>query len=133
LTRPDSGLYPDVVDYDGDGDLDLIVGGYSIWTPKGRNLNQKEQAHVQDLKAKHSKVLVERVALSRQRNAEIEKATAGLKKPSEPYKEKRAAVAETFSERFNVINQKEQKLQGKLQEFAPTKQRKAFVWLYERM
>jgi len=27
--RPDHGLYMDLADYDGDGDLDLIVGGYS--------------------------------------------------------------------------------------------------------
>jgi hypothetical protein len=32
-TRPDSGLYTDVADVDGDGDLDLIVGGYSHWKP----------------------------------------------------------------------------------------------------
>jgi hypothetical protein len=30
-TRPDAGLYVDVVDYNGNGKLDLVVGGYSIW------------------------------------------------------------------------------------------------------
>jgi hypothetical protein len=29
--RPDAGLYFDVMDYNGDGTLDLIVGGYSMW------------------------------------------------------------------------------------------------------
>ena len=29
--RPDSGLYMDVADIDGDGDLDMVVGGYSHW------------------------------------------------------------------------------------------------------
>lgn len=37
--RPDAGLYFDVADINGDGLLDLVVGGYSIWTEgseKGR-------------------------------------------------------------------------------------------------
>ena len=29
-TRPDAGLYMDAADHDGDGDLDLVVGGYSL-------------------------------------------------------------------------------------------------------
>ncbi|MHC4840720.1 MAG: FG-GAP-like repeat-containing protein [Planctomycetota bacterium] len=30
-TRPDAGCYIDVVDWDDDGDLDLVVGGYSLY------------------------------------------------------------------------------------------------------
>lgn len=30
-SRPDAGLYVDVADINGDGKLDLVVGGYSLW------------------------------------------------------------------------------------------------------
>lgn len=33
-TRPDAACYFDVVDWDNDGDLDIVVGGYSIWANK---------------------------------------------------------------------------------------------------
>jgi hypothetical protein len=36
-TRPDAGLYIDVVDYNGNGRLDIVVGGYSIWPSEGTN------------------------------------------------------------------------------------------------
>ena len=42
--RPDSGLYPDVADFDADGDLDLIVGGYSHPKPKaGANPDEDQR------------------------------------------------------------------------------------------
>ena len=44
--RPDAGLYVDAVDYDADGDLDLVVGGYSMWEPVARELTEEEQATV---------------------------------------------------------------------------------------
>lgn len=36
-TRPDAGLYVAVADYDADGDLDLVVGGYSMWEAAGED------------------------------------------------------------------------------------------------
>ncbi|HEX6813449.1 MAG TPA: FG-GAP-like repeat-containing protein [Planctomycetota bacterium] len=38
--RPDSGLYADVADCDGDGDLDLVVGGYTHMPKKGNAENE---------------------------------------------------------------------------------------------
>ena len=58
--RPDAGLYADAVDYDGDGDLDLVVGGYSMWTPPARELNAEEKATVARLKKLQAEVSTRR-------------------------------------------------------------------------
>src|SRR5262245_14610962 len=42
-TRPTEGCYVDVVDYDGDGKLDLLVGGYSTWSPVRKALTPSEK------------------------------------------------------------------------------------------
>jgi hypothetical protein len=48
--RPMAGAYPEAVDYDGDGDLDLLVGGEASWKRKGRALDDAERARVDELK-----------------------------------------------------------------------------------
>ena len=46
---PDEGLYVDAADFNGDGVLDLIVGGYSHWNPVDRKLTPDEKARLDEL------------------------------------------------------------------------------------
>lgn len=43
--RPDAGLYVDVADMNGDGKLDLVVGGYSIWADEESESSQYKRPH----------------------------------------------------------------------------------------
>lgn len=50
-TQPGSSIHIEPVDYDGDGDLDLLVGGRSSWlTDDAEELTEKEQARFEKLK-----------------------------------------------------------------------------------
>lgn len=131
--RPDAGLYADAVDYDGDGDLDLVVGAYSMWTPEARPLSEKEQATVARLKKEQEAVRKRQAELMAKVNAETAKVAEGLERNSEEYRKKWSAVYAKYGEQISSARKESQRLAKQIGELVPADQRQAFVWLYERL
>jgi hypothetical protein len=132
-TRPDAGLYVDAVDWDGDGDLDLVVGGYSMWTPPARELTDEEQATVARLKTEQQAVQKRQQELMTKINAEVKEAASGLEPNSDEYRKKWSAVYQSHRAEMTGIQKESQALGKKIGELVPAPQRKSFVWLYERL
>jgi gas vesicle protein len=131
--RPDVGLYPDVMDYDGDGDLDLVAGGYSMWTPKGRELNAKEEARAAELTATLEKLHKESNAVWDKISAEIQKKTAKLDPESDEHEEMVDSIYDKYQSENEASREAISAAQEELQELIPQAQKRSFVWLYERI
>ena len=131
-TRPDAGLYADAFDYDGDGDLDLVVGGYSMWTPKSRELTDAEQARVKELEKQKAKTQAKLDQINEKKFAAIDKATEGLEEGSPEWMATATETLKPFSVEMRPINATLRKVTKELDELVPRSQRKAFVWLYEQ-
>jgi hypothetical protein len=130
--RPDAGLYADAADVDGDGDLDLVVGGYSMWTPEPRQLSAEEEAEAARLKKEIAGVAARQKPVSQQRTAAMEAAAAGMDRNSPETHKKMIAAGEPFMAQLTALAKEQQALKAKLDVLIPSAQRQAFVWLYER-
>ena len=131
-SRPDAGLYADAFDYDGDGDLDLVVGGYAMWTPQGRALTDQERARVKELKDLEVKAFAKRDVINDKMFAAIEEATNGLDRKSDEYRKKARETRKPFFEEIKPVSDQLRKISNEMNELVPRGQRKSFVWLYER-
>jgi hypothetical protein len=131
--RPDAGLYADPVDYDGDGDLDLVVGGYSMWTPEARALSREEQATVARLQKEQQAVQKRQQELMGKVNAEAQKAAEGLDRSSKEYREQWSAAYAKYKSEITKVRKEYQRLAKQINELVPAPKREAFVWLYERL
>ncbi len=126
-TRPDSGLYMDFGDHDGDGDLDMVVGAYSQWKPKAVALTPEQAARAKALAAS----IVEVGARYDAAYQEIMKALEGLDEAAAETAYK--AAYEKARPTLNAINGERQTLQRELDTLVPSAQRRSFVWLYENL
>ena len=80
---------PCVVDYDSDGDLDLVVGGYSHFSPPKRELTEQDRKRVAELQA-----LI--AAADKELETLMQKAFAGLSEDSTP-EDQQAAFTKLFA------------------------------------
>ena len=125
--RPDSGLYMDFGDHDRDGDLDIIVGGYSHWTPKARTLTAKEEARVAALNEELASVATSTRTLMQS----IDDAVKDLDEAAA--EKKRDELFEQNRDEYSTLGKRHQSLQEELDPLVPGKNRTTCVWLYENL
>ncbi|MCB9902852.1 MAG: VCBS repeat-containing protein [Planctomycetes bacterium] len=131
--RPDTGLYPAVCDWDGDGDLDLLVGGYSIFQPEAPPLSAEEEAEVAALRERIGALQAEMDEFWRELEKAVAEATKGLEEGSEEYDARYTETWEALSPRHRELQNAMDEPSSRLDELVPGRRQESHVWWYERV
>jgi hypothetical protein len=122
-TRPTEGCYVDVVDYDGDGKLDLLVGGYSTWSPAAKALTPAQQKEVAKLDARLRTLRAAQQKLFQEASREAGSNQAKLNRLYQDL---------VKTEEFQKLSRQLSAAFRRLEDLRPQPRREAFVWLYRR-
>lgn len=126
--RPDTGIYMDVADVDGDGDLDMVVGGYSHWRPVQPALSDVQRERVESLRKEIGQIEERQSQL----NQQLGESVAGIEDPELLRKKYSEGFRAQAADREAIQKQLEP-LQTELEGLAPSPKRAPFVWLYENL
>lgn len=117
--RPEEGLYCDAKDVDGDGVLDLLVGGYSNYESQAVELSPEQKARLEELDALIAELTKEMSALTDPVFEDGDSETLG---------ERFKALRET--EEFKTVEGKIRAAEKEVDTLRPSPKRTAGVWLY---
>ena len=122
---PTSGVYADPVDYDNDGDLDLLVGGYAEWDPEAPQLTDEQRARLEELDAQV-------LALQEEMAAVSDRAQQAADEAETPEAAQAAMDAVFQSDETRAVHERWQQVFEEISTLRPQRQREAGVWLYRR-